>query len=93
MTNVQDRPPTPVNESEPLITGPESARRLIVVAVGWILLAMAAPVAVGFVRGFAIGFVRGLTKDASQLQIPPTLDHLLTTVGVFGFQIVLLYGA
>jgi len=52
---------------EPLILRPESARRLIVVAIGWVLLAEAAPAAVGFFRGFATGFVRGLTKGASQL--------------------------
>ena len=91
MTTVQDGPPKPVNESEPLITGPESPRRLIVVAVGWVLLAEAVPFAVSFVRGFATGFVRGLTKGASQLEIPPTLSHLLVTVGVFGVGIVLLY--
>jgi membrane protease YdiL (CAAX protease family) len=93
MTTVQDGPPNPVKESEPLITGPESTRRLIIVAVGWFLLAEAVPVAVSFFRGFATGFVRGLTKGASQLEIPPTLSHVLVTVGVFGLSIVLLYAA
>jgi membrane protease YdiL (CAAX protease family) len=93
MTTVQDGLPKPVKESEPLIVGPESVRRLIVVAVGWFLLAEAVPVAVSFFRGFATGFVRGLTKGASQLEIPPTLSHLLVTVGVFGLGIVLLYAS
>jgi hypothetical protein len=66
---------------------------LIVVAFGWLLLAEAVPAAVGFVRGLATGFVRGLTKGASQLEIPPTLRHLLVTVGAFGLGIVLLYAA
>jgi hypothetical protein len=91
MTTVQDGPPKPVKESEPLIVGPESARCLIVVAVGWVLLAEAVPAAVLFVRAFAEGFARGLTKGASQLEIPPTLSHLLVTVGAFGLGIVLLY--
>jgi hypothetical protein len=91
MATVQDGPPKPVKESEPLIVGPESARRLIVVAVGWFLLAEAVPQAVGFFRGFATGFVRGITKGDSQLEIPPTLSHLLVTVGAFGLSIVLLY--
>jgi hypothetical protein len=91
MTTVQDVPSKPVKESGPLIAGPESARRLIVVAVGWLLLAEAVPAAVSFVRGFATGFVRGLTKGASQLEIPPTLSHLLVTLGVFGLGIMLLY--
>jgi hypothetical protein len=85
MATVQDRLPTLVKESEPLITGPESARRLIVVAVGWILLAKATPA----VLEFAAGFVHGLTKGASQL--PPTLHQLLGAVDLFGFAIVLLY--
>ena len=93
MTIVQDGPPKPVKESEPLIVGPESARRLIVVAIGWLLLALAAPAAVGFFRGFATGFVRGLTKGASQIEITPTLAHLLTTVGALGLGIVLLYAS
>ncbi len=84
MTTLQDGSPKPAKESEPLITGPESPRRLIVVAFGWLLLAEAVPAAVGFVRGLATGFVRGLTKGASQLEIPPTLRHLLVTVGAFG---------
>ena len=93
MTTLQDGSPKPAKESEPLITGPESPRRLIVVAFGWLLLAEAVPAAVGFVRGLATGFVRGLTKGASQLEIPPTLRHLLVTVGAFGLGIVLLYAA
>ena len=93
MTLVQDGPPKPAKESEPLIVRPESARRLIVVAIGWFLLAEAAPAVVGFFRGFATGFVRGLTKGASQLEIPPTLRHLLFTVGAFGGGVVLLYAA
>jgi len=93
MTTVQVELPNPVKETGPLIGSPESARRLIVVAVGWILLALAAPAAIGFAQGAAAGFVRGLTKGASELQIPPTLSHLLTTVGVFGAAIVLLYAA
>src|SRR5258708_7051424 len=92
MTTVHDGPPKPVKESEPLITGQESATRLIVVAVGWFLLAEAVPAAVSFFR-FATGFVRGLSKGASQLQIPTTLSHLLTMVGAFGLAIVLLYAA
>ena len=79
MTIVQDGPPKPVKESEPLIVGPESARRLIVVVIGWFLLAEAVL--------FPIGFVHGLTKRAS----PPTLSHLLFTVRAFGLDIVLLY--
>src|SRR5215475_11530828 len=90
-TTIHDGPPKPVKESEPLIVRSESARRLIVVAIGWFLLAEAAPAVVGFFRGFATGFVRGLTKGASQLEIPPTLAHFLTTVGVLGLGIVLLY--
>jgi membrane protease YdiL (CAAX protease family) len=62
---------------------------LIIVAFGWILLAMAPAAAGGFVRGFATGFVRGITHGASQLEI----SHLLTTVGASGFAIVLLYSA
>jgi membrane protease YdiL (CAAX protease family) len=93
MTTVQDSSPTPVKESGPLITDPEPARRLIIVAFGWFLLAMAVPTAVGFVRGFTAGFMRGLTKGASELEIPPTLDHLLTTAGALGATIVLLYAA
>jgi len=92
-TTVHDGPPKPAKESEPLIVHPESARRLIVVAIGWFLLAEAAPSVVGFFRGFATGFVRGLTKGASQLEIPPTLAHLLTTVGVLGFGAALLYAS
>jgi membrane protease YdiL (CAAX protease family) len=65
----------------------------MVVAVGWVLLAMAAPVAVGFVQGFAVSFVRELTKGATQLEIPPMWSHLLITVGVFGSAVVLLYAA
>jgi membrane protease YdiL (CAAX protease family) len=65
----------------------------MVVAVGWVLLAMAAPVAVGFVQGFAVSFVRELTKGATQLEIPPTWSHFLITVGVFGSAVVLLYAA
>ena len=42
---------TVVKESEPLTTGPESARRLIVVAVGWILLAKAAGQLLGGIEG------------------------------------------
>ena len=68
-------------------------RRLIIVAVGWILLAMAPAATVGFVRGFAIGFVRGLTHGASQLQIPQTLNLVMSTVGACGFAVVLLYAA
>jgi membrane protease YdiL (CAAX protease family) len=93
MTTVQGEPPKPVEESEPPITGPESARRLIVVAVGWLLLAFAVPTAVSFVRGFAEGFVRGRSHGASQLEIPPTLSHLLVTVGIFGLGMVLLYAS
>ena len=89
MTTVQDGPPKPVNESEPLITGPESPRRLIVVAFGWLLLAEAVPAAVGFVRRF----VRGLSQGASQLEIPPTWSHPLVTAAVFGSVVVLLYAA
>ena len=73
---------------EPLILCPESARRLILVAIGWFLLAEAVPLAVGFFQAFATGFVRGLTKGAFQLEIPPTLTHLLTTVGALGIGIV-----
>jgi membrane protease YdiL (CAAX protease family) len=92
MTTVQDVPSKPVKESEPLIAGPESARRLIFAAAGWFLLAKAVPVAVSFFfRRFATGSVGGLTKGASQLEIPPTLSHLLFTVGAFGGGIVLLY--
>ena len=40
--------------SEPLIVGPESARRLIVVAIGWFLLAKAVEQAV---RRFATGLL------------------------------------
>jgi membrane protease YdiL (CAAX protease family) len=90
MTTVQDVPSTPVKESEPLIAGPESAFRLIVVAVGWFLLAEAVAAAV---RRFAPGFVRELTKGASQVEIPSTSSHLLFTVGAFGSGIVLLYAA
>jgi len=79
-----------VKESEPLITGPESSRRLIVVAVGWLLLAEAVAFAV---RRFATGFVRGATKGASQLEITPTMRHFLVMVGAFGLGIVLLYAA
>jgi membrane protease YdiL (CAAX protease family) len=101
MTTVQDRPPKAMKELEPPVAGPEPARRLIVVAVGWFLLAEAVwfllaeavPQAVGFFLGFATVFVRGLTRDASQLEITPTLTHLLTTVGALGFCIVLLYSA
>jgi membrane protease YdiL (CAAX protease family) len=93
MTTVPDGPPTPVKESESLLTGPESVRRLIVVAVGWLLLALATPVAVGFVLGFAKGFVRGLTNGASELETPPTLSQCLPTVAVFCLTIVLLYAA
>jgi membrane protease YdiL (CAAX protease family) len=70
-----------------------SAPRLIIVAFGWILLAMAPAAAGGFVRGFATGFVRGINHGASQLEITPTVSHLLTTVGASGFAIVLLYSA
>jgi len=94
MTTVQDVPSKPVKESEPLIAGSESARRLIFAAAGWFLLAKAVPVAVSFFfRRFATGFVGGLTIGASQLEIPPTLRHLLVTVGAFGLGIVLLYAA
>jgi membrane protease YdiL (CAAX protease family) len=93
MTTVQDRAPIPVKEPESLLTGPESARRLIVVAVRWFLLAMVASAGAGFLVGFANGFVRGLTKGASELLSPPTLRHLSATVGVFGSAIVLLYAA
>ena len=92
MTTVHDGPPKPVKESEPLITGQESATRLIVVAVGWFLLAEAVPAAVSFFR-FATGFVRGLSKGASQLEIPPTWSHPLVTAAVFGSVVVLLYAA
>ena len=71
-----------MKESEPPIAGPESARRLIVVAVGWVLLSGA--------PAFAIAFMSGLTN---QLEIPPTLSRLLTTVGAYGSAIVLLCAA
>jgi hypothetical protein len=73
MTTVQDGPPKPVKDSEPLTTLPESAR-LIVVAIGWLLFAAAVPEAVRFAAGF---------KRASQLEIPPTLGHLLFSVGAW----------
>jgi membrane protease YdiL (CAAX protease family) len=47
----------------------------------------------GFIRGFATGFVRGITNGASQLEITPTVSHLLATVGASGFAIVLLCAA
>jgi membrane protease YdiL (CAAX protease family) len=72
---------------------PESVRRLFVVAVGWILLAMVPSFAVGFFRGFAIGFVSGLTKGASHLQIPPMLNQLLTVGEAYCLALVLLYAA
>lgn len=71
----------------------EFARRLILVAIGWILLAMIPPALAGLARGLAIGFVRGLTHGASELQIPPTLGHFLTSAGALGIAAVLLYAA
>jgi membrane protease YdiL (CAAX protease family) len=89
MSTVQDVAPG----AKPQLPDVESARRLIIVAFGWILLAMAPAAAGGFIRGFATGFVSGLTHGASQLEITPTVSHLLTTVGAAGFAIVLLYAA
>jgi hypothetical protein len=76
MTTIEDRPPTPTKESEPLIADPESARRLIIVAIGWLSLAKAAPVAIGFVQGFATGFVSGLSKGESNLEISADLEPI-----------------
>jgi membrane protease YdiL (CAAX protease family) len=87
MTIVQDGPPKPVKDSEPLIVGPESARRLIFIAIGWFLLAKAVEQAV---RRFAAGL---LAEGAPQLEIPPAFTHLLIMVGGLGFGIVLLYAA
>jgi membrane protease YdiL (CAAX protease family) len=112
MTTVQDGPPKPVKDSEPLTTLPESVR-LIFVALGWLLFAAAVPEAVRFAAGFkrASQLARisqtieciGALQDSlcrihggyenSGLEIPPTLRHLLFTVGAFGAGVVLLYAA
>jgi membrane protease YdiL (CAAX protease family) len=77
----------------PTVATPESAVRLIVVAFGWILLAMIPSALVGLAKGFATGFVRGLTKGASELQIPPTWSQLLTMLGALGFALIILYAS
>lgn len=91
MTSLQDVPLA--KEPAPAVAGPDSALRLIGVAVGWFLLSSAIPFAVTFLQSFAQGFVRGLTNGASQLEIPATLSHLFNSVGLLGAGIVLLYAA
>lgn len=83
----------PVHPPASPVKSPESAERLIVVAQGWMLVAMAGPFTIGFFRGFVPAFVGGATQGRIKLQLPPMWDHVLLMVGVFISAAVLLAAA
>lgn len=92
MTIVDDSRSALKTDVAPSIGQPETAWRLVAVAVGWILLSAAPAAAIGFFKGFTVEFVRTFTKGETQLHISPTLDYLLiSTLGGYFAAAVFLY--
>jgi membrane protease YdiL (CAAX protease family) len=85
MTIVENSLPSPAKEAEQASPQLESAWRLIVVAVGWVLLATAGSAVMGV-------FV-GVLKAAFHLQKTPTFELLAFTLYVSAFGAVLLSAA
>jgi membrane protease YdiL (CAAX protease family) len=85
MTAIENGEPAPAQEAERPSPQVESAWRVLAIAFGWIVLAMACSLAVGLVMGIA--------KVAFQLQDTPAFRLLLVTLGVSAFGAILIFAA